>query len=220
VGLSRGGALEEYTLFSTGVNYAGTLTRRLESYHLLALERGAAETGHGEGAASIHELEAGFRLDARPPLDQEGRALLVDRVLPADLSLEGWARGEYRAVTSWAAARGEHSVRRRSGGLELTMSLGSGRERLVKVLRFERTGAVTARYEWEQDVAGPDDLFAVELSLFGLLRPEPDPDAEWWRFPIETVAKSERGLDQTRQGESITLRWPVRLASASVRLPR
>ena len=72
----------------------------------------------------------------------------------------------------------------------------------------------------ENDFAAPDDLFAVELSLFGLLRPEPEPAAEWWRFPIETVAKSERGLDRTRQGESITLRWPVRLGSASVTLPR
>ncbi len=220
VGLSRGGALEEYTIFSTAVNYAGTLTRRLESYHQLALERGAAETGPGDGTASIHQLEAGFRLDARPPLDQEARALLVDRVLPVDLSLEAWARGEYRPLISWAAAPGEHSVRRRGGGLELTVSLGSGRERLLKVLRFERTGAVTARYEWERDMAGPDDLFAAELSLTGLLRPEPEPDADWWRFPIETVAMSERGLDRTRQGESITLRWPVRLGTASVRLPR
>lgn len=220
VGLSRGGALEEYTVFSTGVNYAGTLTRRLESYHQLALERGSAETGHGDGAASIHQLEAGIRLDTRPPVDQEDRALLLERILPAGLALEAWAQGEYRAVTSWAAARGEHSVRRRRGGLEVTVSLGSGRERLVKVLRFERTGAVTAQYRWEPDVAGPEDLFAVELSVFGLLRPEPAPDAEWWRFPIETVAKSERGLDRTRQGESITLRWPARLGSASLTLPR
>jgi hypothetical protein len=220
VGLSRGGALEEYTIFSTGVNYAGTLTRRLESYHQLALQRGTGEAGHGDGTASIHDIEAGIRLDARPPVDQEDRALLVDRVLPADLAPETWARGEYRALTSWAAARAEHSVRRRRGGLEVTLSLGSGRERLVKILRFEQTGAVAARYHWEQEVAGPEDLFAVELSVFGLLRPEPDPEAGWWRFPIETVAKSERGLDRTRQGESITLRWPVRLGSASVTLPR
>ena len=30
------------------------------------------------------------------------------------------------------------------------------------------------------------------------------------------MAKSERGLDRTRQGESVTLRWPVELGAASV----
>jgi hypothetical protein len=29
---------------------------------------------------------------------------------------------------------------------------------------------------------------------------------------------SERGLDRTRQGESITFRWPIALAGASVEL--
>jgi alpha-amylase len=199
-------------------NYAGTATPEGE-LHELALERGAGEGGPADGTASIHEIEAGIRLEARPPVDPEDRALLVERVLPAGLPLEQWARGEYRPIASWAAARGEHSVRRRSGGLEVTVSLGSGRERLIKVLRFERNGAVVARFQWQTDVAEPDALFATALSIFGLLRPEPTPDAAGGRFPIETVAKSERGLDRTRQGESITLRWPVRLESASVTLP-
>ena len=44
------------------------------------------------------------------------------------------------------------------------------------------------------------------------------PDAEVWRHPIETVAKSERGLDRTRQGESLTFRWPARLGEASLQV--
>jgi hypothetical protein len=31
-----------------------------------------------------------------------------------------------------------------------------------------------------------------------------DPDVPLWRFPIETVAKSERGLEKTLQGISFT----------------
>jgi hypothetical protein len=49
---------------------------------------------------------------------------------------------------------------------------------------------------------------------------ETTPPADPWHFPIETVAKSERGLDRTRQGESLTLRWPVRLGEASLVLRR
>jgi alpha-amylase/4-alpha-glucanotransferase-like protein len=56
------------------------------------------------------------------------------------------------------------------------------------------------------------------LSLFTPLELRPEPEAELWTFPIETVAKSERGFDRTRQGDSVTLRWPVRLGEASVRL--
>jgi hypothetical protein len=65
-----------------------------------------------------------------------------------------------------------------------------------------------------------NDSFSTELSVFGTLELGTTPDAEWWRYPVETVAKSERGLDRTRQGESITLRWPVSLGAAVVRLPQ
>jgi hypothetical protein len=44
------------------------------------------------------------------------------------------------------------------------------------------------------------------------------PTPEEWRFDIETVAKSERGFDRTRQGENVTLRWPVELGAAAVEL--
>jgi alpha-amylase len=219
VGLARGGALEELTRFEAGVNHANVLTRRLESYHVLALERGAAHDGHGDGTASIHEIEAGIRLDARPPVDAEDRALLVERILPADLGLDRYAVGEYPAVVSWARTPAGHAVRRRSGALEITLTLDEAGRRLEKVLRFERGGAVEARYGWDPASAAAGDWFTTELSVFGTLEPAAAPEAEWWRHPVETVAKSERGLDRTRQGESITLRWPVSLGAASVRLP-
>jgi hypothetical protein len=220
VGLARGGGLEEYTIFAGGVNHANVLTRRLESYHQLALERVAAHEGHGDGGtASIHEIEAGIRLDAPPPVDAEDRALLVERVLPGDLGPEQYAGGDYRPVVSWARSPGEYSLRRRTGALEVTLGLAADGRRLEKVLRFERGGAVEARYRWDPAAAGDGNLFATELSVFGSLAPRATPEAEWWRHPVETVAKSERGLDRTRQGESITLRWPASLGGAGVRLP-
>jgi hypothetical protein len=109
-------------------------------------------------------------------------------------------------------------VRRRSGALEITLSLDAGGRNLGKVLRFERSGALDVRYRWDPAIAAPDDLFTAELSVFGTLEPVPTPEADWWRHPVETLAKSERGLDRTRQGESITLRWPIAAGEAGLRL--
>jgi 4-alpha-glucanotransferase len=220
VGLARGGALEEYTRFAPGVNHANVLTRRLESYHVQALERAAAQDGHGDGGtASIHEIEAGIRLDARPPVDAEERAILVERILPGDLPLDRYAAGEYPTVVSWARTPAQHAVRRRGGALEVILALDAGDRRLEKVLRFERSGSLEARYRWDPALAGEGDRFSTELSVFGTLDVVPMPEAEWWRHPVDTVAKSERGLDRTRQGESITLRWPVSLGAAELRVP-
>jgi alpha-amylase len=217
VGLARGGSLEEYTVFASGVNHANVLTRRLESYHELALERAAAHAEHGDGGtASIHDIEAGIRLDARPPVDADDRALLVERVLPGGLGLDRYASGEYQPLASWARARAEHGVRRRGGALEVALGLETAGRRLEKVLRFERSGRVEATYRWDPALAREGDWFSTELSVFGALEPAATPAAETWRYPVETVAKSERGLDRTRQGESLTLRWPVGVGEATV----
>ena len=217
----RGAAVEEYTVFRSGINYANVLTRRREAYHDLALERAAAESGHGDaGTSSIHDIEEGIRLTERPPLDAEDRALLVERILPRSLGLEEYSRGNYRPVHSWARARFDYAVQRRRGALEIACATGEGRERLAKLIRFGGDGEVTVRYAWDPGASAPDDLFSTEVSLAGSLEPETTPAAELWRFAIETVAKSERGLDRTRQGESLTLRWPVRLGEAAVVLRR
>src|SRR5207302_399637 len=107
----RGGVIEEYTRFGNGVNYAAVVTRRFEAYHALAREEAAQAAapvpdgadGGESGAPSIHDIEKRVRLDRLPPVDRDGRALFVDRVLPADLTLDVYASGEYEPVVSWAA---------------------------------------------------------------------------------------------------------------------
>lgn len=213
----RGAAVEEYTIFRSGINYANVLTRRREAYHDLALERAAAHAGQKEGgAASIHEIEEGIRLDARPPTDAEDRVLLLERILPSALGLEEYGWADYRSVHSWARTSFDFAVQRRRGALEIACAAGQGRERLAKLIRFGADGEMTVRYAWDPGASAPDDLFATELSLASLLAPETTPAAEPWRFTIETIAKSERGLDRTRQGESLTLRWPIRLGEAAL----
>jgi alpha-amylase len=215
----RGGGIEEYTSFARGINYANVLTRRPEAYHDLALERGAADPSHADGGtASIHDIEEGIRLDRRPPLDAEDRALFLERILPGSLSLDQYAGGDYRPVLSWARAGFAYSVRRRRGALEIACTSGDGRERLAKTIRFGSEGEVRLRYQWDPGTATPDDLFTTEISLAAPLDLETSPAADLWRFSIETIAKSERGLDRTRQGESLTLRWPVHLGAATVAL--
>jgi hypothetical protein len=117
----RGGAIEEYSVFASGFNYADVLARRLEGYHLEALAgdggggyAGTDRTSDGEPApggsmgartddsiASIHHQEA-IILRALPPVDLEGRALFVDRFLPGDLDQATYERAEYKPLRSLA----------------------------------------------------------------------------------------------------------------------
>ena len=216
---ARGGAIEEYTVFAHGINYANTLTRRREAYHDLALERAAEHAAPADGGtASIHDIEAGLRLDARPPLDGDDRALFVDRLLPRGVTLEDYARGSFWAILSWARHRCAYTVEWRKAGVEVVCTAAAGRARLEKRLRFDAEGRIAVSWRWDPGAAEPGDRFATELSLAAPVRLDCGPPAEEWRFVIETVAKSERGLDRTRQGESVTLRWPVELGAASVTL--
>ncbi len=212
----RGAAVEEYTVFRTGINYAAALTRRLEAYHVTAVERYEA-AAHAEGTPSIHDIEEGIRLDEQPPIDRDDRALFVDRILTSGVSLDAYARGDYQPVRSWARVPAAYEVDRRTGAVEMRCSLAvdGSAGLLAKTLRFSRDGRITVSYRWEALGAG-EDLFAPELSLFRRLEIRSNPEPDVWVFPVETVAKSERGLDRTLQGESVTLRWPLALGTASV----
>jgi alpha-amylase/alpha-mannosidase (GH57 family) len=203
----RGGAVEEYTLFASETNYANTLTRRREAYHETALES-HAEANRGSETGT-------------PPLDADDRALFVDRVLPNALPLDAYVSGDYWPVHSWAQSPCRFQIEHAAEAVEVRCSFAGPNgehESLSKRLRFEADGALTVTYRWNPAVGHPDDHFAPELSLFAPLELRAEPEPEIWTFPIETVAQSERGLDRTRQGESVTLRWPVHLGEALVEL--
>jgi hypothetical protein len=61
-------------------------------------------------------------------------------------------------------------------------------------------------------------VFTTELSLAQPVELQETPAAEVWTHAITTTAKSERGLEETVQGQSVTLRWPVGLGQAAVRV--
>jgi 4-alpha-glucanotransferase len=211
----RGGVLEEYTLFGARKNYADVLTRRREAYHQLALEeadRGSVQAG--DGAPSIHDIEKGVRLDRMPPVDRDARAMFVDRVLAGDLTLDAYASGEYAPIASWAGAPVEADIRTGGGAVEVVCRA----RQLEKRLRFTANGALTVSYRWDAAAFPGDALFAPEISLAHALELKCTPAADVWSFPVATVSKSERGLDETVQGTSLTPRWPVAVAGGRVEI--
>ena len=218
---ARGGAIEEYSLFASGVNYADVLTRRREAYHDRALAMAAAAPpSEASGTPSIHDLEHAFSLTSLPPFDSEDRALLIDRVLPAVLGLEEYSRGSYQPVRSWGRAPMHAEVHAASHSVEVIcrpVNLEDG-SLLEKRIRFESSGTLKVSYRWNPVALPADGFFSTEISVGHRPTIRVVPEGEVWTFPIHTVAKSERGFDETLQGESFTPRWPIPLGQGSVTL--
>jgi alpha-amylase len=188
----RGGAIEVFSRFQEEVNLADALTRRRESYHQTP-----------DGAAG--DL---------PPADLDVRAILVDRVLPGWLHADAYARAEYTPLASWAGTPMTAEMRER--GTECDVALKGGG--LEKTLTFTAAGGLRAAYRWDPAAFPADAVFAPELSLtrdVAIIAP----GADVWSYTITTVAKSERGLEETRQGVAITPRWPVSLGQAQLEIP-
>jgi alpha-amylase len=212
----RGGGVEEYTVFSTGRNYVDVLTRRIEVYHRLT-PPGVHADGE-DGAPSIHDLEGRSTLSELPPADLDPRAIFVDRVLPADLTESDYARAAYEPVASWATTNFSPTVTVESDRVTVDLLPGIDTGLVTKQLTFGERGDVTVRYGWQPTAFPPDAWFAPEISLAEEIPQHCEPRAEIWSYPIATVAKSERGLDETVQGIAVTPRWPVQCEEGRIEL--
>jgi hypothetical protein len=206
---SRGAALEELSDLSTGLNHADALTRRREPYHEPARRAGPARSE--SEAVSIHNLDRS--LDTLPPVDREVRAIFQERIWPAGITADTLAAGVTEPVHSWARAPAAPTARAEEGALIFTFEL----DRLTKTIRIHPAGRLELTLAWEDRDWPADAWFTTELSLGHPLAIEA-PRATEWRYPIATVAQSERGLDHTIQGESVTLGWPVGARAARVTL--
>jgi hypothetical protein len=224
----RGGVVEEYTLFGLRVNYADTLTRRRESYHKLEEKTPAGHAKSGDSAPSIHDIEQGLRMKELPPVDATDRALFLDRVLPAGLTRAQYERAEYRALASWADVPFERRIEGGDDWVEVVLTplpvagVAPG-PTFEKRIRFHDDGRLHASYVWDPAAFPADAYFAPELSLRRpdgatlAVRYDPEPRAVW-EYPIETVSKSEQGLDRTVQGHAVTPLWPVHAGRARIEL--
>jgi alpha-amylase len=207
----RGGAIEMLTRFDSRVNLADVLTRRRESYH-----EPPKKQEHGnksEGTPSIHDIEKAAQLHVLPPVDAEPRAILVDRVLSGSLSFDDYVKAKYKPIRSWATTPMTARVSVDSDAVTIALE----GEELTKRLRFDAAGCVDVAYAWNPE-AFDNALFAPELSLARDVPVRLQPDAEAWRFTITTVARSERGFEETAQGISITPRWPSRLGRGELEI--
>jgi alpha-amylase len=205
---ARGGAVEEYTLFATVTNYADVLTRRHEAYH--DAKPPAHQKPDPEGGAS----------EGAPAYDPEDRAMFVDRVLPNDLPREAYASGRFAPLLTWARATMHYRIEVGDGAIEVVLAAADGPGAgLEKCVRVSGDGSLAVTYRWDAG-ALPAGQFAPEISVATPfdVQVRLSPDTDVWRFAIETVAKSERGLERTVQGESLTPHWPAALGGASIEL--
>ncbi len=218
---ARGGAIEELTRFALAENLVDVLTRRRESYHVTALRKpGDAEAGASAGtpgsAPSIHDIEAALALSEMPPVDLDDRALFIERVLGAEVTPTSYADGTYAPLASTARLR--MTVEVESQGTDLAIVMRSPDSRIEKRVTFFPDGSVRARFHWDASAFPANAWFTTELSLSRPRVLVTEPVAAVWEHPIETVAKSERGLDRTLQGTSYLVRWPVADGTGEVRL--
>ena len=194
----RGGVIEEYTVFASGVNLADVLTRRREVYHAISAEETQVAVS-SDSAPSIHDLEQANRLQQLPPVDQVDRALFVDRVVAGDGMLE---------LASWARTAFEVTIAATAQAVELVLRAGS----LAKRMRFGASGELTVSYRWDPKAFPADAFFCTEISVSRELKLDVAP------VKFATVSRSERGFDETVQGYSYTPRWPARGGEARVTL--
>jgi len=209
----RGGAVEILTRFKDLTNLADVLTRRRESYHEIP-KQGHGHESTGGGTQSIHDIEKASRLTELPPVDAEPRAILVERLLADDISAANYAAAKYQPLRSWAEV--PMSARVSVDGDAVTIVLQA--HDLEKRLKFDAAGCLDVAYSWSVPAAHANALFAPELSLAREIPLRVQPDTEVWRSQITTVARSERGFEETVQGISVTPRWPASLGGGTLEL--
>jgi len=126
----RGGGIEEFTLFGSGINFANTLTRRREAYHLVVAKPGNHGEGDEKGTPSIHDLESRIRLNELPPVDALPRVLLHERGLPSALDQESYGRGDFDSLDI-------------PGDGPLPYTIESSADRLMLSFKLVETGITT-----------------------------------------------------------------------------
>ena len=198
-----------------------TALMRLDRVHS-AMERaktsGASASSpqsKAESAPSIHDIEESLSLGELPPADLDDRALFIERVLPAWTTIEAYTQAEYEPLAS--TARLPMAAEVEFAGDTVVISLTSRDDLFSKRLTFFPDGLVHANFSWRASEFPPDAWFTTEISVSRPVQLR-TAGATVWEHAIETVAKSERGLDRTLQGTSYLVRWPVHLGSAEVEI--
>ncbi|MEO7522239.1 MAG: alpha-amylase/4-alpha-glucanotransferase domain-containing protein [Gemmatimonas sp.] len=224
----RGGGVETYLLLRSRENAADALTRRVEAYHHAAVAAHRTKPAKGsaaqqeparDGAPSIHDIEHENTLAALPPADLDVRSLLQVRVVQASLTERMWRDAAYTPLRSFtrsplSAATPEVSA----SEVRIAMS-GNGIDAgLLISVRVRANGEITYDIDWRALALAPGALVALEASLGArtAVTVACDDASTRWESPIESVAKSERGLERTVQGKAVLMLVPVAKGHARV----
>ena len=132
-----------------------------------------------------------------------GRGVSNDPTQLDDREAPVRSRGGWRD-RGWQTARRQRWVEvclgcRRDGSFE-------------KRIRFAQDGAVEVLFNWDPRGSPRTASFPRNFPWGPRRQFLAVPESEPWRFPISTFSKSEKGFDETVQGESVTIRWPIRRA--------
>jgi hypothetical protein len=147
-------------------------------------------------------------------VDPHDRALLVEWLAPGPPVEAEVQEGRQPILRSWARTRCSFEVNRDGAKIVVRLTTDDG---LKKTLRVSAEGTLAVEYHWDPSLA-PEGEFVSELSLGHPAPVSTTPEASAIAYSIETLAKSERGFDRTRQGECLTFSWPARLGQAALRL--
>jgi len=202
----RGAAIEEWTSFASLRNAANVLTRRHEGYHQEAVERERQRRSEPEansaGAPSIHHLEESLRLAQLPPADRWPRAIGLESIVGPVEAVADWVAGAIPRLRDWGGANGGSTA-----GLEAGVAvIRTQFDGLRKTIRIDDRGRLRVEFEW--DALPGATWFTTEWSLAHEVTIRTDATARWG-YPIETIAKSERGFDRTIQGQALVLGWSI-----------
>ncbi len=211
----RGGAIELWLLLAHGINGADTLTRRIEAYHYAAVAPHPATTeavnGGNDadgGIQSIHDAERSHRLAQLPPADNEIRSLLQSSIVDGSITEEAWQDASYLPIESFASEQLEGTIASHSPG-EVTVAMLSRNYKCTTTV--QANGDLEFDISWSKTGFPIDAQFAVELSLAPRVnfRSSCDCGRLRWEMPIITFARSERGLEQTVQGQAVLFLIPI-----------
>ena len=212
---ARGGAVEMVTDFATRRNFVDVMTRHPEAYHESLGSETASATSHDDGQVDGSDPRPGRgELGVRTPgCRREPRAWFVDRLVSPTTTAQDFVTGTVQPARSWARTAMTATSMTHPDGIEIYLRCDD----LAKTLHFAVDGAITCAWAWQvpavPDAAG--GWFTSEISASVALEFDAS-GATIWQYPIETVAKSEKGFDRTVQGTATVLCWPLTAGSASV----
>ncbi|MFV1987615.1 MAG: alpha-amylase/4-alpha-glucanotransferase domain-containing protein, partial [Gemmatimonadota bacterium] len=203
----RGGAVEMLLRLDTGENDADVLARHFEAYHgepglapswsevreAMATAGTGANDVAGTGAATIHDRDPTVR-PAPPAIDRHARALFHERIVDCD------GRTSPPTVSD---VEGYRLVDVAVGPAAAVVSLESTNQgRLKKRVSFRPDGHLSVELEWDPSALPEDAMVWTEVSLAYERTLAASPEPQEQREPIVTLARSERGYEEIRQGEA------------------